>query len=143
MEFLQTLKARGYEIIVASGGSRESREHILRETGLVAYVDGLLAAKETGFQKQQAEFWDVLYERFPQLETAEHKVMIGNQLNDDALHPSRLGFAVFMVKWPGELDKVRFGADSAVSGDAIVAASEKIVMTGESLQVLLAHPQLQ
>ncbi len=142
-EFMQALKIRGYEVIIASGNSRDSRERILKETGLDEYVDELLAAKETGFQKQQAEFWDELYKRFPQLETAEHKVMIGNQYNDDALHPTRLGFKVFIVKWPGELDKVRFGADSAVSIDAIQGAREKITMTAESLQELLTHPDLQ
>jgi FMN phosphatase YigB (HAD superfamily) len=142
-EFMKTLKDRGYEVIVASGNSRESRERMLSETGLGQYVDGLLAAKETGFQKQQAEFWEVLYERFPYLGTAEHIVMVGNQLNDDALHPSRLGMKVFIVKWPGELDKVRFGADSAVSIEAIQGAREKITMTAESLQELLTHPQLQ
>lgn len=143
VEFLTTLKLRGYEIIAASGGSRESRMALLEKTGLASHLDGLLAAGETGFQKQQAEFWDVLYERFPQLNHADHIVMVGNQLNDDALHPSRLGMKVFIVKWPGELDKVRFGTDSATSAETIKEALEKIMMTGQSLQELLTHPELQ
>lgn len=142
-EFLSTLKARGYELIFASGNTRESRLELLEKTELLSFVDGLLAAKETGFQKQQSEFWDELQARFPQLETADHVVMIGNQLNDDALHPTRLGYKVFIVKWPGELDKVRFGADSAVSKEMIDEAQEQVVMTAPSLRAFLDHPDLQ
>ncbi len=141
--FLQTLKARGFKIIVASGNSRESREHILQKTNLAQYIDGLLAAKETGFQKQQAEFWDVLKGRFPELKTADSVVMIGNQLNDDALYPSRFGWKVFLVHWPGELDKVRCGTDSAISREHIKTASESLTMEASSLIDFLVHPGLQ
>lgn len=140
VHFLATLKARGYQVIVASGGTRSSREQLLTETALAPYVDGLLAAAETGFQKQQAEFWDELINRFPVLQSEAHIVMVGNQWNDDGLHPHRLGYKVFMVRWPGELEKVR-GERGEVWPTAGVPADTALV--GASLTELLSQPELQ
>lgn len=141
--FLETLKARGFTIVVASGGSRESRVALLEDTGLAPFVDGVLASNDTGFQKQEAGFWEMLETRFPSVLTASSVVMVGNQWNDDVIHPVRLGYTVFLVQYPGELEKVRFSAESVVSLESVKAAQAQVAMVGESLTALLSHPALQ
>ena len=106
---LKTLSAAGYRIIAASGGEGEKKQGLLREAGLMEFFSTVYGASDVGFQKQDVRFWQKLVEYESLI--PENVVVIGNQINDDIMHPKSLGMHTVFVKREGVLTK-NFGPDN-------------------------------
>ena len=100
---LQTLKDSGYTLILASGNTEETRRALLENVGIDDYFSAIYAATDVGYQKQDLRFWEAVLE---QLDIKpESAIVVGNQLNDDIMHPQTLGMATVLVERPDMLKK--------------------------------------
>jgi FMN phosphatase YigB (HAD superfamily) len=100
---LDTLRTKGVTLVVASGGTVEKKRGLIVEAGLSSYFDTLYAATDVGFQKQDRRFWDYVLDELEV--TPENIMVVGNQINDDIMHPKSLGMQTVLVKRPGLLHK--------------------------------------
>ncbi|MFT5036481.1 MAG: FMN phosphatase YigB (HAD superfamily) [Candidatus Azotimanducaceae bacterium] len=103
IECLDALKAKKVTLIVASGNTVESRKQLLQNTGILEYFDTIFAATDVGFQKQDVRFWHALLDTIAV--APEHIAVVGNQINDDIMHPKSLGMTTVFVDRPGVLRK--------------------------------------
>ena len=100
---LDTLRAQGVTLVVASGGTKEKKRSLLVEAGLSPYFDTLYAATDVGFHKLDRRFWE--YVLTDLAVPAENIMVIGNQINDDIMHPKALGMRTVLVECLGLLRK--------------------------------------
>lgn len=100
---LERLSSAGYRLVVASGNTVETRRRILGGVGIEGYFEAIHAAIDEGFQKQDVRFWTGVV---TQLGVAADRVaVVGNQVNDDIMHPVALGMVTFLVRRPDRLVK--------------------------------------
>lgn len=100
---LQDLKDAGYILLLASGSTLESRQELLEEVGIDDYFSEIFAAADVGFQKQDIRFWEELLEQVDI--KPEAIVVVGNQINDDIMHPQALSMTTVLVERPDTLKK--------------------------------------
>jgi len=100
---LDALRDNGVQLIVASGGTVEKKRGLLDEAGLSSYFNTLYAATDVGFQKQDRRFWE--YVLADLTVPAENIMVVGNQINDDIMHPRALGMHTVLVERLGLLRK--------------------------------------
>lgn len=124
---LSELSARGFRLVVASGGSQESREAILVQTGIRDFFSHVFASREVGYQKQEVQFWEEVLPRVGWTAGAPG-IVVGNQVNDDIVHPLHFGLPAVLIEYPEPLKKV-----SRLPSVAPTA-------TYASLSEMLAHP---
>lgn len=105
VECLNTLTERGFELVVASGSTLESRQAILKTTRIGHFFPRIFAATNVGFQKQDIRFWNTLLRELS-IYKHDHVAVIGNQLNDDIQNPIALGLSAFLITRPSELRKM-------------------------------------
>lgn len=101
---LETLRAAGFQLVVASGNTVATRMDILEKTGIAAYFSQVYAATDVGFQKQDIRFWETILSQLGYA-SGDTVIVIGNQLNDDILNPIKLGLPAFLIDRPSELKK--------------------------------------
>ncbi|MBP6881368.1 MAG: HAD family hydrolase [Candidatus Pacebacteria bacterium] len=101
VENLERLKATGCVLYLASGSTKENRLAILKNLGIADYFTEVFAAGTIGHQKQQRAFWDTVLQALDV--PAASLTMVGNQLNDDILHPQALGMKTVFIERPGDL----------------------------------------
>jgi FMN phosphatase YigB (HAD superfamily) len=100
LENLQRLKTAGAKLYLASGNTKENRAAILRSVGIDQLFSDIFAAGTIGHQKQRCEFWNVVLQLVDV--PAASITVVGNQLNDDILHPQVLGMQTILIKRPEE-----------------------------------------
>jgi len=100
---LQTLRDSGFEMVVASGNTVATRKQLLIGAGIQDFFSTIFAAIDVGYQKQDVRFWQALLES---VDTDPSRIaMIGNQINDDIIHPAALGMKTFLVERADTLRK--------------------------------------
>ncbi|MEY2665233.1 MAG: hypothetical protein RLZZ480_338 [Candidatus Parcubacteria bacterium] len=100
---LETLRAKGLTLIAVSGGTTEKKQSLLKEANLAEYFENVFAATDIGFQKQDVRFWQQLLKDLNI--SAETIMVVGNQINDDIMHPKALGMETVLINRPGLLRK--------------------------------------
>lgn len=102
---LETLTKRGFELVIASGNTAASRLALLKETGIDHYFKHIYAAQDVGYQKQDLRFWETIFADL-NITSGEKVLVVGNQLNDDIMHPIQLGHYAFKIERPNKLKKI-------------------------------------
>ncbi len=122
LENLKRLKNFGCALYLASGNTIENRQNILNQLSIASYFDKIFAAQTVGFQKQDKRFWEaVLLElKIP----AEQITVVGNQLNDDILHPKTLGMKTVLIKRESEL--IRTEKKQSIIPDFVITTLKKL-----------------
>ncbi len=100
---LRLLRERELTIVAVSGGTVEKKKQLLEDAGIASYFDAVYAATDIGFQKQDIYFWHELL-KILQVDVSAC-VVVGNQINDDIMHPKSLGMRTVLVERPGLLRK--------------------------------------
>lgn len=103
VDVLQALREKGVEMLVASGNTEKTRKIILSQTGIEDYFEAIYTAIDIGFQKQDVRFWQVVLREINY--APGEIVVVGNQINDDVVHPQSLGLTTVLVNRPGVLRK--------------------------------------
>ena len=78
---LETLRSHGYKIGVVTNGGEEIQIPKLKEIGIDAFVDVLIASGAVGFSKPDPEIFRIALERMQS--TKEETIMIGDNLRND------------------------------------------------------------
>lgn len=100
---LTALKEKGIQLIAASGGTAAKKEKLLSDTGVREYFSQVFGADDVGFQKQDVRFWETI---LPQIDAEPENIMVvGNQINDDIMHPQALGASTVLITRPEILKK--------------------------------------
>ncbi len=107
---LTALTARGFRLVVASGGSEASRTAILCLTGIRDFFTSVYTGEGIGYQKQERAFWDEVVARIGWTPGAAC-IVVGNQINDDIIHPLALGLPAVLLQYPETLKKVSRQSD--------------------------------
>lgn len=123
---LEALRAKGLTLIAASGGTVEKKQALLKQANLAEYFENIFAATDIGFQKQDIRFWQQLLKELNV--PAENIMVIGNQINDDIMHPKALGMKTVLVHRPGLLRKDLDPKD--VSVDQMISDLSQIILPG-------------
>ena len=93
--FLEGAQERGYELILATGGTIEEKKYCIDKAGISDFVKKIYTSAEVGFQKQDKRFWEFILAELHV--PAEQILVVGNQINDDILWPSQLGMKTVLV----------------------------------------------
>ena len=102
---LDTLRDRGFELVVASGSTLKSRQSLLDTTGTAHFFSRIFAAIDVGYQKQDIRFWQCVLDEL-KVGAGDQVSVIGNQLNDDIFNPIALGLSAFLIDRPSEFKKI-------------------------------------
>lgn len=95
LQCLEALKKAGKHIYLLSNAQRSYTWQELEISGLLPYFDGILISSDEGCMKPDADFYDILCERY-QLDKAR-SVMIGNELRSDMAGAAAAGIDGFYI----------------------------------------------
>ncbi|MGX6427925.1 YjjG family noncanonical pyrimidine nucleotidase [Levilactobacillus yonginensis] len=81
---LQTLRAAGMTLVVATNGTKSIQLNRLNGSGLRQHFDSLFISEDIGYTKPDSRFFAPIFRHYPDL-TSANTLMIGDRLQSDIL----------------------------------------------------------
>ncbi|ATP42104.1 noncanonical pyrimidine nucleotidase, YjjG family [Solibacillus sp. R5-41] len=82
-ELIQSI-APNYELYITSNGSSDTQVKRMQVTGLAPYFKQVFVSEDTGYQKPMKPFFDYVFERIPQFDSAK-TMIIGDSYSADII----------------------------------------------------------
>ncbi len=103
-KIFKQVKAKKKTIGIVSNSMHRTIQLYLKKYGLSKYIDFIFSSDDAGYRKDKDIYWKKLIEK--QILKPQECLMIGDDELEDIQIPARFGFNTFLIKSPGDLEKV-------------------------------------